>query len=190
MNNNLNIIILAAGKGTRMKSSKPKVLHKIANHEMLLHVINLCSKIKPKNMFVVLGKDSDSIKTILPKNVKIIIQKEQLGTANALLSGREIIHKIKGKLLVLYGDVPLLEKRTLEKLITKSKNNISILGFESNNPKGYGRIKEKKNNVLEIIEEKNLKNKDKNIKLCYSGIFCGPTKVVYNLLSKVKTYPK
>ncbi len=186
MNNNLNIIILAAGKGTRMKSSKPKVLHKIANHEMLLHVINLCSKIKPKNMFVVLGKDSDSIKTILPKNVKIIIQKEQLGTANALLSGREIIHKIKGKLLVLYGDVPLLEKRTLEKLITKSKNNISILGFESNNPKGYGRIKEKKNNVLEIIEEKNLKNKDKNIKLCYSGIFCGPTKVVYNLLSKVK----
>ena len=186
MNNNLNIIILAAGKGTRMKSSKPKVLHKIANHEMLLHVINLCSKIKPKNMFVVLGKDSDSIKTILPKNVKIIIQKEQLGTANALLSGREIIHKIKGKLLVLYGDVPLLEKRTLEKLITKSKNNISILGFESNNPKGYGRIKEKKNNVLEIIEEKNLKEKDKSIKLCYSGIFCGPTKVVYNLLSKVK----
>ena len=186
MNNNLNIIILAAGKGTRMKSSKPKVLHKIANHEMLLHVINLCSKIKPKNMFVVLGKDSDSIKTILPKNVKIIIQKEQLGTANALLSGREIIHKIKGKLLVLYGDVPLLEKRTLEKLITKSKNNISILGFESNNPKGYGRIKEKKNNVLEIIEDKNLKEKDKSIKLCYSGIFCGPTKVVYNLLSKVK----
>ena len=115
MNNNLNIIILAAGKGTRMKSSKPKVLHKIANQEMLLHVINLCSKIKPKNLFVVLGKDSDSIKKILPKNVKIIIQKEQLGTAHALLSGREIISKIKGKLISFIWRCTFIRKKNIRK---------------------------------------------------------------------------
>ena len=186
MENLLNIIILAAGKGTRMKSSKPKVLHEIANKEMILHVINLCNKIKYKNLFVVLSKDSNNIKAILPKNVKIIIQKEQLGTANALLCAQEKIGKSKESLLVLYGDVPLLESSTIKNLIYKSKNKISMLGFESMTPKGYGRIIEKKNNVLEVIEQKNLKGSEKNINLCYSGVFCGSAKSIYELLNKVK----
>lgn len=186
MDNFLNIIILAAGKGTRMKSSKPKVLHEIANKEMILHVINLCNKIKYKNLFVVLSKDSNNIKAILPKNVKIIIQKEQLGTANALLCAQEKIGKSKESLLVLYGDVPLLESSTIKKLIYKSKNKISMLGFESMTPKGYGRIIAKKNNVLEVIEQKNLKGSEKNINLCYSGVFCGSAKSIYELLNKVK----
>ncbi len=186
MDNLLNIIILAAGKGTRMKSSKPKVLHEIANKEMILHVINLCNKIKYKNLFVVLSKDSNNIKAILPKNVKIIIQKEQLGTANALLCAQEKIGKSKESLLVLYGDVPLLESSTIKKLIYKSKNKISMLGFESMTPKGYGRIIAKKNNVLEVIEQKNLKGSKKNINLCYSGVFCGSAKSIYELLNKVK----
>ena len=109
MGNLLNIIILAAGKGTRMKSNKPKVLHEIANKEMILHIISLCNKIKHKNLYVILGKDSNSIKAILPKNVKIIEQKEQLGTAHALLCAEEKNKKSKDNLLVLYGDVPLLE---------------------------------------------------------------------------------
>ena len=186
MENLLNIIILAAGKGTRMKSSKPKVLHEIANKEMILHVINLCNKIKYKNLFVVLSKDSNNIKAILPKNVKIIIQKEQLGTANALLCAQEKIGKSKESLLVLYGDVPLLESSTIKNLIYKSKNKISMLGFESMTPKGYGRIIAKKNNVLEVIEQKNLKGSEKNINLCYSGVFCGSAKSIYELLNKVK----
>ena len=186
MDNLLNIIILAAGKGTRMKSSKPKVLHEIANKEMILHVINLCNKIKYKNLFVVLSKDSNNIKAILPKNVKIIIQKEQLGTANALLCAQEKIGKSKESLLVLYGDVPLLESSTIKKLIYKSKNKISMLGFESMTPKGYGRIVAEKNKVLEVIEQKNLKGSEKNINLCYSGVFCGSAKSIYELLNKVK----
>ena len=186
MDNFLNIIILAAGKGTRMKSPKPKVLHEIANKEMILHVINLCNKIKYKNLFIVLSKDSNNIKAVLPKNVKIIIQKEQLGTANALLCAQEKIGKSKESLLVLYGDVPLLESSTIKKLIYKSKNNISILGFESMTPKGYGRIIAEKNKVLEVIEQKNLKGSEKNINLCYSGIFCGSAKSIYELLNKVK----
>ncbi len=186
MDNFLNIIILAAGKGTRMKSPKPKVLHEIANKEMILHVINLCNKIKYKNLFIVLSKDSNNIKAVLPKNVKIIIQKEQLGTANALLCAQEKIRKSKESLLVLYGDVPLLESSTIKKLIYKSKNKISMLGFESMTPKGYGRIIAEKNNVLEVIEQKNLKGSEKNINLCYSGVFCGPAKSIYELLNKVK----
>ena len=164
MGNSLNIIILAAGKGTRMKSNKPKVLHEIANREMILHVVSLCNKIKHKNLYVILGKDSNSIKAILPKNVKIIEQKEQLGTAHALLCAEEKIGKSNENLLVLYGDVPLLEISTLKKLTNKIKNNISMLGFESHAPKGYGRIKRLKNNLLEVIEEKNLTGSEKKTK--------------------------
>ena len=186
MRNLLNIIILAAGKGTRMNSNKPKILHEIANREMILHIVSLCNKIKHKNLYVILGKDSNSIKAILPKNVKIIEQKEQLGTAHALLCAEEKIKKSKDNLLVLYGDVPLLEIATLKKLTNKVKNNISMLGFESLVPKGYGRIKKVKNNILEVIEEKNLTGSEKKLKLCYSGIFCGKGKTIYKLISKIE----
>ena len=186
MANSLNIIILAAGKGTRMNSTKPKVLHEIANKEMLLHVISCSNKLNPKNIYVVLGKDNNNIKSILPSNVKILIQKEQLGTAHALLCGKEKIGKNKESLLVLYGDVPLLETNTLKKLINKSKNKISMLGFEPLISKGYGRIKLNNNKVSEVVEEKNLKGADRNLRICNSGIFCGSAKTIYDLLRKVK----
>ena len=107
MKSSLTIVILAAGKGTRMKSSKPKVLHKIANKEMILHVIDVSKKLNPDNLYVVLGKKSDDIKRILPKNTGVIIQSNPLGTADALLCTKDKVLKKNGKLLVLYGDVPL-----------------------------------------------------------------------------------
>ena len=94
MENNLSIVILAAGKGSRMKSDTPKVLHEIANKSMLLHVIDNSKKLKPKNIYVVLGKKSDDIKNILPKNIKVITQDEQLGTAHALLCAKYIRYQV------------------------------------------------------------------------------------------------
>ncbi len=190
MKNSLTIIILAAGKGTRMKSKKPKVLHKIANKEMILHVLDTSLKLKPDNVYIVLGKNSKLIKNVLPKNTKIIIQNKQLGTADALLSGKNIIEKIKGKLLVLYGDVPLLEASTLKKIVNKRDDGIHLLSFDSLLPKGYGRIKFEGKQVSRIVEEKNLKGKDKEIKTCYSGIFCGKIKDIFELLGKVKKSKK
>ena len=96
MNHSLSIVILAAGKGTRMKSNTPKVLHKIANKEMILHVIDACIKLKPKKIYIVLGSNSNNIINILPKkNVKIIIQENQLGTAHALLCAQEFLKSKK-----------------------------------------------------------------------------------------------
>ncbi len=186
MENNLSIVILAAGKGSRMKSDTPKVLHEIANKSMLLHVIDNSKKLKPKNIYVVLGKKSDDVKNTLPKNIKVIIQDEQLGTGHALLCAKNILTKAKGKLLVLYGDVPLVESKTLKKLIKKDAKNISMLGFNTSSPKGYGRIKVKNYKVSEVIEEKNLMGKDSKIKTCYSGIFCGNTKLIFSLLTDIK----
>ena len=181
---NKTVIIIPSRLDAVRLPNKP--LELINNKEMILHIVSLCNKIKHKNLYVILGKDSNSIKAILPKNVKIIEQKEQLGTAHALLCAEEKIGKSKDNLLVLYGDVPLLEITTLKKLTKKVKNNISMLGFESLVPKGYGRIKRVKNNTLEVIEEKNLTGSDKNLKLCYSGIFCGKAKTIYKLIGKIK----
>ncbi|MBF97102.1 MAG: Bifunctional protein GlmU [Alphaproteobacteria bacterium MarineAlpha9_Bin4] len=185
MSNSLSIIILAAGKGTRMNSATPKVLHKIANREIIMHIVDTCTKMKPENIYIVLGKNSDEIKKLLPKQVKIIIQNQQFGTAHALLCAKKKLEKVKGNLLVLYGDVPFLELKTLKQLIKKN-DNINMLGFETLSPKGYGRIKFKKTKVLQVIEDKNLKDEDKKIKICYSGIFSGNNKKIFDLLSKVK----
>ncbi len=186
MNSPLSIIILAAGKGTRMKSSKQKVLQKIANREMVLHVIAMCNRLNYKKIFIVLGKNNSEIKNILPKNVEIIIQENQLGTAHALLCAKNKLKNQNGKLLILYADVPFLESSTIKKLINKNEDNISMLGFECKNPKGYGRIILKNKKVFKIVEEKNLHSSDKNISLCYSGIFSGNIKTIFRLLSNVK----
>ena len=186
MKSSLTIVILAAGKGTRMKSSKPKVLHKIANKEMILHVIDVSKKLNPDNLYVVLGKKSDDIKRILPKNTGVIIQSNPLGTADALLCTKDKVLKKNGKLLVLYGDVPLLEHKTLKNLLKGANQNISMLGFESLLPKGYGRIIKVFKKVKKVVEQKDLNFEEKNIKLCYSGIFCGSVQTIFKLLNKVK----
>ena len=187
MNHSLSIVILAAGKGTRMKSNTPKVLHKIANKEMILHVIDACIKLKPKKIYVVLGSNRNNIINILPKkNVKIIIQENQLGTAHALLCAQEFLKKKKGKLLVLYGDVPLLEPKTLKKLAYSKHNDISMLGFSPKDPKGYGRVKFQNNKVSEVIEEKDLNSEESKLNICYSGIFAGDVNAIFKLMGKIK----
>ena len=142
--NKTSVIILAAGKGTRMKSKLPKVLHEIAGKPIIIHVIDACKKLKLDNIYVVLNENSKNIKKILPKKTKIIIQKKQLGTANALMATKTELEKYTGNLLVLYGDVPFIKATTLKKLLRQSKNTLNLLGFYADNPKGYGRIIKKK----------------------------------------------
>ena len=99
MKNNLRALILAAGKGTRMRSNKPKVLHEVSCKPMLAHTIDACLGAGIKNIFVVLGYKKEIIKKILPKGIKIIYQKKQLGTADAIKSARKSFDNFKGKLV-------------------------------------------------------------------------------------------
>ncbi len=186
MKNNLSALILAAGLGKRMKSKKPKLLHEISCKPLISHVIDTCLSAGIKSIFVVLGNNKEDFVKILPSNVKVIYQKKQLGTADAIKSAKRVFAKFNGKLLILYGDMPLIKKETLKQIVKKTKNEVSLISFEALNPKGYGRVVSNKNSTLEVVEEKNASNLIKKINNCYSGVCCAPSKVLFSALDKIK----
>jgi len=133
----LSVVILAAGKGTRMFSENPKVLHSLAEKPMLQYVIDAAKKLKPENINVIIGHKAGKVKeTLSHEKVNWIIQKEQLGTGHAV---KYAIPNLTGQLtLILYGDVPLVDITDLEKLVKTGKAGLSVLTFNKSNPEGYG----------------------------------------------------
>ena len=186
MKHNTKVLILAAGKGMRMKSNKPKVLHELAGKNMLAHILDACLSAGLKDIYIVLGEKKELIiNKVNNSKVKFIYQKKQLGTADAINSARKSLGDFKGKLLILYGDMPLIKKDSLKKIVRNTKNNISLIGFYAKNPAGYGRIIDKKTSVS-VVEEKNANKEIKNINLCYSGILCASSKEIFKALGKIK----
>ena len=194
-NKTFSFIILAAGKGTRMKSNKPKVLHEVAGKPIISHIIDkilsIRNNISIDRISVVLGKQSREIKYYIENNYKdidIIIQNNQLGTADAVLAAESTFKNYKGKLIILCGDTPLITSKLLLDLRKLSKNfRLGLSGFKAINPKGYGRIVlNNANQVSTIIEENDANNSQKKIDLCNSGMYVADTKLLYSLLSKVK----
>ena len=177
-------VILAAGKGTRMKSDVTKVLHPIAGKEMLKHVVETVTELESKIVTVV-GYQAEKVKEKMGDyEIDFVEQKEQLGTAHAVMQAKEQIKKHDGPVLVLYGDTPLLKKTTIEKMIQKHKQSeagLSILTAKVDNPTGYGRIIRNENGqVTRIVEEDDTTKKEKNIKEINSGVYCFDS----NLLAK------
>jgi len=190
-----SFIILAAGKGTRMKSRKPKVLHDVAGEPIISHIINTIINVKKNinidKIVVVLGNDSKEIKSFIKSNfegIDIIIQKQQLGTADAVLSTKKIFKNYKNKLIILCGDTPLISSKLLLDLIKLGKNfKIGLSGFKTMNPHGYGRIVlNEYNKVKYIVEENDASNVQKKIDLCNSGMYVTDTKLLFTLLTNVK----
>ena len=173
----LSVAILAAGKGTRMESSLPKVLHEIAGKSLLQRVINSCIELNPDQIFVITGHKSKEVKESIQENKKIdfIIQEPQLGTGHAIqVLCREITNN-KGKLLVLNGDVPLIKPDTLNKLLNlhDSKNaDISLITAKKKNPYGYGRVFLKGDFIERIVEEKDCNNQERLNLLINAGVYC------------------
>lgn len=172
-NQNLQVIILAAGKGTRMYSSKPKVLHQIAGKTLVQHVVETAKELRADSVCMVYGHEGKQVQQQLSAEaVSWHEQKEQLGTGHAVL---QTIAEIKdsANVLILYGDVPLLKVSTLKKLLqAKNNNSIALLTACLDEPSGYGRIvRNKKNNTVEkIIEEKDADEETKMIKEINSGV--------------------
>ena len=155
----LAIAILAAGKGTRMASSLPKVLHKISGKTLLQRVIDSCNELKPDKIFIVVGHKSKEVENSIIKNkdIQFIVQNPQKGTGHAVQILSQQVKKQEGKLLVLNGDVPLIKAETLRKLINfhDSKNaDVSLITTKKSNPYGYGRVFTKENLIERIVEEK------------------------------------
>ena len=194
-NKTFSFLILAAGKGIRMKSIKPKALHEVAGKPIISHIIDkilsIRNNISIDRISIVLGKESREIKFYIENNYKdidIIIQNNQLGTADAVLAAESTFKNYKGKLIILCGDTPLITSKLLLDLRKLSKNfRLGLSGFKAINPKGYGRIVlNNANQVSTIIEENDANNSQKKIDLCNSGIYVSDTKLLYSLLTKVK----
>lgn len=171
----LHIIILAAGKGTRMYSKMPKVLHQIAGKSMLEHVIDTAEQLQPETINVVIGHGKEQVLTQLAhKKVNWVEQTEQLGTGHAVKVALPHIPN-QGKTLILYGDVPLIDVDTLTQLITQAGDEVGLLTDVLDNPTGYGRIIRNENNVVTaIVEEKDANESQKAIQEINTGIFVLP----------------
>lgn len=174
----LCVIILAAGKGTRMKSDLAKVLHKVAGKSMVCHVTACAAAIAGKNVCVVIGHQAEKVRQEVQKSfdTAFALQKELLGTGDAVKAALPGIDHRINHVLVLCGDVPLIQKSTLQKFIEqhiKSQAMASVLAVQVDDPTGYGRIlTDQEGNLLEIKEEADATVQEKKVKIVNTGIYC------------------
>ncbi len=169
--NDLVVVILAAGKGTRMKSDITKVCHLMGNKTMIEHVVGTARTLKPKDIVIVVSKDNiKSIGEVIQESdVRFKIQYQQLGTGHAVLSAAPCCDDQRD-LLVLLGDVPLISSKTLGKIISTSCDAV-IMGFRNNDSKNrFGRIIIKNNRVNKIVEYLDATLSERLVPLCNSGI--------------------
>lgn len=184
------VIILAAGKGTRMKSEKAKVLHEIGGRPMLSYVLDAASELGSQKTVVIVGHQADTVKDVFSESGVIFAeQKEQLGTGHAVMQAGKALSRFKGDILILSGDVPLITKETLEDLMDthkKEKATLTVLTAEPENPYGYGRIiKDARGNIRKIVEEKDATAKERTVREINTGIYCVNSDFLFNALKKL-----
>ncbi len=181
----IDIIILAAGKGTRMKSELPKVMHQIDGQSMLARVIATAKTLKPKKIISVIGYGADVIKEQFESDKTLVfaIQEKQLGTGHAVQQAIPFLSEDYS--LILYGDVPLISQSLLEQLVKSSSAGIGLITFEKENPTGYGRVVRHEGEIKKITEEKDCNPAEKQIKEINTGIMCIKTELLINWLEKI-----
>ena len=191
----MEAVILAAGRGTRMHSQLPKVLHTVGNKPMLIHVINSAESAGAKKIHIVVGNDGERMKEQVRRfpilnEVSWILQREQLGTAHAVQQAvPHFESKAEGDhILVLYGDVPLIKPDTLVQLLSNTKpGSIGILTLLTENNRGLGRIlRDESNKIMGIVEEKDASDLQKEIKEVNSGIMALPADRLGSWLGKIE----
>lgn len=186
-------IILAAGKGTRMRSCLPKVLHPIGGRPMIQYIVEATAALQPERVALVVSASQESVvstaREVIPELIPVV-QEQQLGTAHAVLSARSFIENFEGIILVLFGDTPLVRQETLGEVLNRfrspSRPAAVILGMQLDDPKMYGRIVTSQNNQVEaIIEHKEADEEIRKIKLCNAGVMALDGKYALQLLEKI-----
>jgi bifunctional UDP-N-acetylglucosamine pyrophosphorylase / glucosamine-1-phosphate N-acetyltransferase len=172
----LHIVILAAGKGTRMRSSIPKVLHRTAGQALIDHILRVVDPIKPKSIVIVIGHQTEQLTTHLlgRANLNFAIQEPQLGTAHALLQAEPFLRDCQGCVVLLSGDVPLVRTETVQSLVGQhlaSRAAATVLTASIERPDGYGRIVRKDGAISAIVEHKDASAEERAIREINSGIY-------------------
>jgi bifunctional UDP-N-acetylglucosamine pyrophosphorylase / glucosamine-1-phosphate N-acetyltransferase len=187
----LAVVVLAAGMGTRMKSDLPKVLHKAAGRSLLGHVLHAAKALGAAKVVVVHGPGHDDVKKASSKIIPECLfaeQSERKGTGHAVMMAEAALKDFFGTVLVLYGDVPLIQPATLQTLLSKlnSKSPMAVLGFKAANPFGYGRLIEQGGIVAAIREHKDASEVERAITLCNSGIIAIAAHDLWPILKNLK----
>ena len=184
-------IILAAGKGTRMKSDLPKVLHKVAGISMLEHVFRSVNAINPEKTVTVIGHKAELVEQVLAGQTDFVRQTEQLGTGHAVMMAEPVLENLTGQTLVIAGDTPLITGESLKNLIDfhiNHKNVATILTAEADNPFGYGRIvRNQHDEVLKIVEQKDASDFEQQIKEINTGTYVFDNARLFEALKNINT---
>jgi len=190
--NKIAVIILAAGKGSRMKSDLAKVLHRVAGKSMVNHVIEAATEVASSHIHVVVGHQADKVRKEIQKkhNVQFAFQKELLGTGDAVRVALPGVDACIQHVLVLCGDVPLIRKQTISDLVSAHLNlmsDLTVLAAKVNDPTGYGRIiQDNDGQLLAIREEADTTDLEKQIDIVNSGIFCFEKRFLESGLGRIK----
>lgn len=183
----LRAVILAAGKGTRMRSKLPKVLHKVGGKPMLQHVLDAADAAGAAEKIVIVGHEAELVEAMVGEQGKIVLQAEQLGTGHAVMQTQDALADFKGTVMILCGDTPLLDGAELKKFYeahVQSGAAATVLTAHMDNPFGYGRIvRDAEGNVQGIVEEKDADAQQKLIKEVNTGIYCLECPLMFEVLS-------
>ncbi len=185
-------IILAAGKGIRMKSDLPKVFHKLCGKPILSYVLDAAGDVGFDETYVVVGHRSELLKDFYKdSDIVFVDQKKQLGTAHAVSQVEPYIKGREAMIVVLAGDMPLISGETIKDLIACHKDSnaaATLLVAKVDDPKGYGRVvRSASGEVIKIVEEKDATEDEKNISEINTGIYCFESKVLFDVLNEVKS---
>src|SRR5713226_4641790 len=187
----IGVILLAAGQGTRMKSSVPKVLHPLAGKPLLLHALGVAKRLKPSAIAVVIGHGAGSIRdAYVDKDVTWVIQEQQLGTGHAVLCAKNNFADFCGDILILSGDAPLIQERTLTAMIQAHSDReaaVTLMTAFLDRPTGYGRIlRDPRGDITGIVEEKDATVEQQQIQEVTAGVYVAAPQFLFTVLEEVK----
>ncbi len=184
-----SLIILAAGKGTRMNSDLPKVLHPIATESMLVHAMAAGATLDPEHTVVVAGHGAEQVSAAVQaydETATVVVQEEQLGTAHAVDQARAALGDFDGTAIVLYGDTPFVSPDTLERMMGAAEgSDVVVLGFEARDPGRYGRLILNGDALERIVEFKDATEAERAVTLCNSGVVACKAGLLFDLIAGV-----
>lgn len=186
MENKIAAIILGAGKGTRMKSDKPKVLMPVCGKPMINHIIDTLKTIPVDDIVTVISPEGEDVKKAVAP-YRTCVQEAQLGTGHAVNCARDLLKDFKGTVLVVFGDTPLISKETFLNSVNKVKEGFAVvvLGFRPDDPARYGRLVMKSGELDRIVEFKDATDDEKKINFCNSGFMAFDGRYLFEILSHI-----
>lgn len=185
-------VVMAARDSKTMNSKKTKLVHKLMGKELVSRVVEIAEKIESDEILTVVGEQKEQIMEVLKDRTRYVLQEEQKGTGDALLRTLPAIETKEGQVIVLYGDVPIIRKETVEDLIDRNRNEREAVTFITaylDNPTGYGRvIRDEIGQIVEIVEEKDCTDKQRAIREINSGIYCFDIKSLCEAIKEIKPH--